>query len=154
MSACKKFSLFHQYVIEIKPILESCDQSGHTQKCFNQILTFKDLYQHVKNQAIDGLWLSDVFRGYVLNSAIIELLMFLKFSCYSSINQFCTWLKLTQLILNFSSAQRSLFNLCIIQNAVRNSKKKLRSTFLGWNVTGRKLKNTFPSRQKPVTVSQ
>ena len=28
--ACKKISSFHQLILEIKSILESCDQAGHT----------------------------------------------------------------------------------------------------------------------------
>ena len=31
VSACKKISEFHQFILEIQLILESLDQSGHTQ---------------------------------------------------------------------------------------------------------------------------
>ena len=53
------FSLFHQFIFEIHPILKSCDQTVHThfwpylsKKFFDLILIFVNLYQNAKNQAI------------------------------------------------------------------------------------------------------
>ena len=48
----QKSSLFHQFIIEIQSILESCDQTGHTQTFFDHLFIYVNLYQHVKNQAI------------------------------------------------------------------------------------------------------
>ena len=64
-SACKK-SLFHRFITEIKPILESCNLSGHThfwhcptKKKISQLLNFINLYQHAKKLQVKyklSLW--------------------------------------------------------------------------------------------------
>ena len=54
-----QMSSFHQLILEIQSILESYDQAGHTHPLtvptptfFDQLLTYVNLCQHVKNQAI------------------------------------------------------------------------------------------------------
>ena len=41
-----------QFIPSIQLILESCDQNGHTQRFFDQLFIYVNLYQHVNNQAI------------------------------------------------------------------------------------------------------
>ena len=55
----KKIRSFHQFILEIQPILESHDQTNHPhfwpsqcKKFFDQLLIYLNLYQHAKNQAI------------------------------------------------------------------------------------------------------
>ena len=48
----QKVSLLHQFILKIQSILESCDQTGHTQTFFDQLFIYVNLYQHLKNQAI------------------------------------------------------------------------------------------------------
>ena len=48
----QNISVLLQFILEIQSILESCDQTGHTQKVFDQLFIYVNLYQHVKNQAI------------------------------------------------------------------------------------------------------
>ena len=60
----QKISLFHLFVFEIKSILESCEQRPDwphpflmilSQKIFDQVLSFVNLYQHAKNQLIPSV---------------------------------------------------------------------------------------------------
>ena len=60
----QKISLFHLFIFEIRSILEPCDQRREwphpfltmlTQKIFDQILIFVNLYQCAKNQLIPSV---------------------------------------------------------------------------------------------------
>ena len=53
----QKISSFNRFILEIQPILESCVQTGHTQKIFDQLLIYVNLYKHAKNQANSLIWL-------------------------------------------------------------------------------------------------
>ena len=54
----QKIISFHQFILEIQPILESCDQTGHPcfwprpSKNFLINLIYVNLYQHAKNYVI------------------------------------------------------------------------------------------------------
>ena len=55
----QKISLFHQFILEIEPILESHDKSSHAhfwpctpKNISTNFLIFMSLYQYAKNQAI------------------------------------------------------------------------------------------------------
>ena len=58
----QKFSLFHQFILELQSILESCYQTDHTQTVFDQLFIYVNLYQHVKNQAILLICSGDIVK--------------------------------------------------------------------------------------------
>ena len=58
--ACRKISSFHQFILQMQSILESCNQTGHTPKKFDQPLIYVNLYQHAKNQAISLICSGDM----------------------------------------------------------------------------------------------
>ena len=69
----QEISLFHWLLLEIQPIFEFCNQSGHIHFLttpipifFNQILIFMNLYQPVKNRAISLFCYRDVFDLKIL----------------------------------------------------------------------------------------
>ena len=59
---------FHQFILEIQSIWESCDQTGDTQTVFDQLFIYMNLYQHVE---ITG-YFTDLFwrYGWLKNPAI------------------------------------------------------------------------------------
>ena len=62
----QKISSFHQVILEIKSILESCNQAGHTHlwpcppQFFDQLLIYVNLSQHGKKSG----YFIDLFWGY------------------------------------------------------------------------------------------
>ena len=72
-SASKKISLFHLFIYEMQPILESYELSSQTHlsmltpKIFCQLLIVINLYQYAKNQAI-----SSIYSGVIVNLKILQ----------------------------------------------------------------------------------
>ena len=52
----QKISSFHLFILEMQSILGSHDQTG----IFDQLLVYKNLHQHAKNQAISSISFGDM----------------------------------------------------------------------------------------------
>ena len=54
----QKINSFHQFILEIQPLLESCDQTD--QNFFDQLLIYVNLCQHAKNQTVSLICSGDM----------------------------------------------------------------------------------------------
>ena len=59
--SCKKSAYsIDSFLRYVQSVLESCDQTGHTQLLFYQLLIYLNLHQHAKNQAISLICSGDM----------------------------------------------------------------------------------------------
>ena len=75
----QKIRSFHQFILEIKSILGSHDQTGHpnfltmpTKQFFDQPLVYVNLYQHAKNQAISLICFGNIVDKKILQSDLLS----------------------------------------------------------------------------------
>ena len=69
----QKITLFHLFILEIEPVLESHGKSGQThfltippQKFSNQLLNFMNMYRHAENPAITYFHFRDIVNFKIL----------------------------------------------------------------------------------------